>query len=74
MSEDFLNHHGLETKRKVEEFKNKRMFKNAAPSFDTGTDNVPATKNKESQEDSGTYNNIFAPTNLEEQAGSGAKE
>jgi spermidine/putrescine transport system permease protein len=61
----------LETKRKVEEFKKKRMFKNAAPSLDTDTGNAPATETDEKQEDSGTYNNIFAPTNLGEQTGSG---
>jgi len=64
----------LETKRKVEEFKKKRMFKNAAPAIQPETNNSSAPEAEGKQEDSGSYNNIFAPTNLEKQIGGGASE
>jgi len=62
-----------ETKRKVEEFKKKQMFKKAAPSAETGTS---STNNQPKVEAKGTegYGSIFAPSNLEEQAGSDSKE
>ena len=60
----------LETKRKVDEFKKKQMFKKAAPSQDSGTGNSTVDKPETQGEDSGSYNSIFAPTNLEEQVDS----
>ncbi len=60
-----------ETQRKVDEFKKKRMFKNAAPSADTSSD-AGATSEQPEIEATGTegYGNIFAPSNLEEQVDS----
>ena len=55
----------LDTKRKVDDFKNKQMFKNAAPSADTGTDTPTTTQPKTNGTEG--YGNIFAPTNLEGQ-------
>ena len=64
----------LETNRKVEEFKKRQMFKKAAPSPDTGTGSSTTTQPGAQGGDSGSYNSIFAPTNLEEQVGSDKKE
>ncbi len=60
-----------ETQRKVDEFKKKRMFKNAAPSEDASSDAGSTTQQPEI-EAKGTegYGNIFAPANLEDQVDS----
>ncbi|NNE64362.1 MAG: ABC transporter permease, partial [Gammaproteobacteria bacterium] len=55
-----------ETQRKVDEFRKKQMFKNAAPSLDTGS----TTRTEPKQNDGGSYGNIFAPSNIEGQVGS----
>ncbi len=64
-----------ETERKVDEFKKKRMFKNAAPSQDTSSD-AGSTTQQPKIEAKGTegYGNIFAPTNLEDQVDSDKAE
>ena len=64
-----------ETKRKVDEFKKKQMFKKAAPSAETGT-GASSTTTQPKVKAKGTegYGSIFAPSNLEEQAGSDNKE
>ncbi|MCP4188096.1 MAG: hypothetical protein GY763_10895, partial [Gammaproteobacteria bacterium] len=55
----------------VDEFKKKRMFKNAAPSEDASSDAGSTTQQPEI-EAKGTegYGNIFAPANLEDQVDS----
>ncbi|MCP3687229.1 MAG: ABC transporter permease [Gammaproteobacteria bacterium] len=60
-----------ETQRKVDEFKKKRMFKNAAPSQETSSD-AGVTSEQPEVEATGTkgYGSIFAPSNLEEQVDS----
>ena len=62
----------LDTKRKVEEFKKKQMFKKAAPSLDSATGGSSVTQ--PGTQDGGSYNSIFAPSNLEEQVGSEKQE
>ncbi len=64
----------VETRRKVDEFKNKQMFKKAAPSPDTGTDSSTVNQPEAQDEDGGSYNSIFAPTNLEEQVDSNKED
>ena len=66
---------GQETRRKVDEFKKKQMFKKAAPKFDTETE-APKTTTEPKTEASGTegYGSIFAPSNLEGQVDSETKE
>ena len=63
----------IETKRKVDEFKKKQMFKKAVPKFETetGTSDTPTTTEPKT-EAKGTegYQSIFAPTNLAGQADS----
>lgn len=64
----------IETQRKVDEFKKKQMFKKAVPKFDEETD-TPTTIQPETQDEgSGTYNSIFAPSNLEDQVDSDKTE
>jgi hypothetical protein len=62
----------IETKRKVDEFKNKQMFRKAIPKFDTETDAGASTTTQPKTEAKGTegYQNIFAPSNLEDQVDS----
>ena len=57
----------IETRRKVDEFKKKQMFKKAAPKFESETEAPTTTQPKTEDTDSGGYNSIFAPSNLEEQ-------
>ena len=58
----------VETKRKVDEFKSKQMFKKAVPKFETETESSTTTVQPKI-EAKGTegYQSIFAPSNLEEQ-------
>ena len=60
-----------ETKRKVEEFKNKQMFKKAVPKFETETESsTTTTQPKIEAKGTEGYQNIFAPSNLEDQVDS----
>lgn len=60
-----------ETQRKVEEFRKKQMFKNAAPAPGSGADNATTSPSETEEDSGGSYNNIFAPSNLGDQTGSG---
>ena len=60
----------VETKRKVDEFKKKQMFKKAAPSSDTGTGTTPTPQSEIKAKGTEGYGSIFAPSNLEEQVDS----
>lgn len=61
----------IETQRKVDEFKKKRMFKKAVPKFDEETDSSTTIQPKTEDTEGGeSYNSIFAPSNLEEQVDS----
>ena len=63
----------IETAKKVKEFKDKQMFKSAAPSGETGggvTTTQPDTPAKGVE----NYGSIFAPTNLEGQVDSSQKD
>ncbi len=55
----------LETQRKIDEFKKKRMFKSAIPGSDTNSPGTEA-KSKPAPAAKGTenYNSMFAPSNL----------
>jgi spermidine/putrescine transport system permease protein len=64
----------VETKRKVDEFKKKQMFKKAAPSPDTGTGTTPTPQSEIKAKGTEGYGSIFAPSNLEEQVDSDKKE
>ena len=65
----------IETQRKVDEFKKKRMFKKAVPKFDEETDSSTTTQPKTEDTEGGeSYNSIFAPSNLEEQVDSDKTE
>jgi len=61
----------IETKRKVDEFKKKQMFKKAVPKFETESESSTTTVQPkiEAQGTEG-YQSIFAPSNLEEQVDS----
>ncbi len=63
----------IETQRKVDEFKKKQMFKKAVPSFESNESNSNKSTTIQPKTDkpaSGSYNSIFAPTNLENQTDS----
>lgn len=64
----------VETRRKVDEFKKKQMFKKAAPSPDTGTGTTPTPQSEIKAKGTEGYGSIFAPSNLEEQVDSDKKE
>ena len=61
----------VETRRNVEDFKSKQMFKKAAPTFETEAD-TPVTETQPKIDAKGTegYQGIFAPSNLEDQVDS----
>ena len=64
-----------ETKRKVEEFKNKQMFKKAVPKFETETESsTTTTQPKIEAKGTEGYQNIFAPSNLEDQVDSDSND
>ncbi len=56
----------IETQRKIQEFKAKRMFQSGKPSAETVSPESEAEAKPKQNTDSG-YGNIFAPTNLEGQ-------
>ncbi len=59
----------IETQRKIQEFKAKRMFQSGKPSAETVSPES-ATEAKPKQNTDSGYGNIFAPTNLEGQVDS----
>ena len=65
----------VETRRKVDEFKSKQMFKKAVPKFDEEIE-APKTTTEPKTDAKGTegYQSIFAPSNLEDQVDSENKE
>lgn len=64
----------IETRRKVEEFKKKQMFKKAAPSLDSGSGAATTIQPKIEAKSTEGYQSIFAPQNLEDQVDSDKKE
>ncbi len=62
-----------DTARRIEDFKQKRMFKNVAPGKQ-GSDNKNSQPTTQQPKEKGGYNSIFAPTNLEGQIDSDTQE
>jgi spermidine/putrescine transport system permease protein len=60
----------IETKRKVDEFKKKQMFKKAVPKFDSETESSTTVQPKIEAQGTEGYQSIFAPSNLEDQVDS----